>query len=757
MNEPLPGTASFRVYFVTHADGRLTGLLMQRWSFFLDLPPPAAYGEDEADVLTQLEAEMQERLVRETDTVERYAWKEEFHTRTATLEVPTATVVKKRAVVGDRVLPLKLTYAWCRAEDGAIRMSLPRFDWWLLLESLEGARRALDHAVTGALLGSEPARLYDFRHEGPEYVREWDPSLVRKPPNERVQADHTPTLDAVTDDLLRQEGSSTRRRKPVGDGAIDWPTVMGWQDERATRQPPCILLVGPPGVGKSTEVRRLARAALARRREDPDAPGLRATTADRLLAGMMYLGMWQERVYALVRELEAEGDTLYVDRLAPLLRRQSDGAAIADLLAPSAAAGRLTLVAECTPAELQQARRESAAFVDLFTQVHVEEPSRAALHRLLLAYASRGGREFHPHALRRVAQLLGAYRRDRAFPGKAFAFLDAMVSDDAVPRQVRPADVEKAFARQTGLPLELIGDEHVATVASVAERLREGVVGQDAACDWVARAIVPFKAGLNPPGRPLGVLLFVGPTGVGKTELAKQTARYLFGDSRRLVRVDMSEYARPGSAVRLLSTGRGVRSLATEVRRNPLSVVLLDEIEKAHASVFDLLLGVLGEGRLTDDSGNLVDFRMSLIILTSNLGVRSTAAVGFEARADAPEDFQRAARDHFRPELLGRVDRIVPFSSLGETMVRQIVDLELAKIGAREGFVRREITLRVSERAKDLLAALGTDPAYGARPLRRVLETRVVTPLAVRLADAPNLRGRVFRFGVDGEDADVVL
>ncbi len=186
-------------------------------------------------------------------------------------------------------------------------------------------------------------------------------------------------------------------------------------------------------------------------------------------------------------------------------------------------------------------------------------------------------------------------------------------------------------------------------------------------------------------------------------------------------------------------------------------MVLLDEIEKAHPSVFDLLLGVLGEGRLTDASGRLVDFRMSLIIMTSNLGVRSSAAVGFDARGDAPEDFRRAARGHFRPELLGRVDRIVPFASLGEPMVRQIVDLELAKIGAREGFLRRGISLHVSDRAKDHLATLGTDLAYGARPLRRVLESRVVTPLAVRLADAPNLRDHTFRFGVSGEDADMIL
>ena len=290
----------------------------------------------------------------------------------------------------------------------------------------------------------------------------------------------------------------------------------------------------------------------------------------------------------------------------------------------------------------------------------------------------------------------------------------------------------------------------------IQERLASAVIGQRQACRQAAQGIAPFKAGLNPPDRPLATLLFVGPTGVGKTELAKQVTRYLFGGADRLIRLDMSEYRVGGAAQRLLQVGPGIRSLAEQVRRQPLSVVLFDEVEKAHPEVFDLLLGLIGEGRLTDTNGRFVDFRMSLIIMTSNLGVRRNEAVGFAAQT-GNADFLKAVRDHFRPEFVGRIDQIVPFRHLEPEDVRRIVDLELAKIVQREGLARRGITVVVSDTAKSRLAQLGYDRRFGARPLRRTLESLVVTPIAIRLAAEPSLSATQIRVGGPGEPTEIQI
>jgi ATP-dependent Clp protease ATP-binding subunit ClpC len=280
------------------------------------------------------------------------------------------------------------------------------------------------------------------------------------------------------------------------------------------------------------------------------------------------------------------------------------------------------------------------------------------------------------------------------------------------------------------------------------------VIGQDHACATAARVLARFKAGLDDPERPTGTLLFVGPTGVGKTELAKELARTMFGDETRMIRLDMSEYMRPGAADRLLEVGAGKSSLAQRVRQEPLSLVLLDEIEKAHREVFDLLLAILGEGRLTDEEGRLVDFRMTLIVMTSNLGVSDTRAVGFGGEGDGSASLAKV-REHFRPELVNRIDHVVPFRRLDPGDVRRIVDLEIAKAQARTGLLRRGLTLAVSDAARQRLAELGYEPARGARPLTRVIEERIITPLAAKMAADTGLAGRVVR--VDAVDGEIVL
>jgi ATP-dependent Clp protease ATP-binding subunit ClpC len=217
----------------------------------------------------------------------------------------------------------------------------------------------------------------------------------------------------------------------------------------------------------------------------------------------------------------------------------------------------------------------------------------------------------------------------------------------------------------------------------------------------------------------------------------------------------MSELNARGEEPVRRAAGRGVRSLAESVRREPLSVVLFDEVEKAASDAFDVLLGILGEGRLTDALGRFVDFRMTLIVMTSNLGVRASGPVGFGGAATG-EDFLRAVRDHFRPEFVGRIDQLVPFSHLAPEDVRKIVDLQLALVEKREGFARRGIRIEVSADARTRLAELGYDRRFGARPLKRVIEAHVVTPIAVRLSADPKLANTTLHVGTTSA-ADVVV
>ncbi len=746
---------SLRVYFTTHHDGRLTGLLLPAWSSFFDAPAPSAYGASEAEVYALLETRVQQMLLDDSSALERFLWEEPLQAKTLSVEVHPQTMHKKRPVIGKALVPLRLTYVYGKLESGAYRVLVPRFGWSFVLEELSIAREVLQHALATALLGEQPKGLYDFRHEGEEYVQSWDPGGLQPARGKTSDEEPAPAV-------LEQIGEELTSRALGGKAPpliYDADALEPWRVYVLREPPRSILFVGGPGVGKTSQVLKMARWIAERRREDKGRqyPKIWRTSAERIVAGMVYLGMWQERCLKIIDALSYENHFLYVDRLTSILAPQPDGSSIGDLLLPAAMNEEISLIAECTEAELERCQRRFPEALRPFRILRLEEPPSSQVPELMRRYqeSRRSPMSIHPMGLRQLVGHLEMFQRDTLFPGKAFRFLDWLnqQAERGKSRTLYPRDASEAYARYTGLPLQLISDEIPAEQGTLAAQLAQGVIGQPRACELAAGVLARFKAGLNDPEKPVGTMLFVGPTGVGKTELSKQLARTLFGHEDRMIRLDMSEFMLPGSAQRLMEVGPGITSLAERVRQQPMSLVLFDEIEKAHPENFDLLLGIQGEGRLTDSLGRLVDFRMTVICMTSNLGVEQSEPAGFGAERGGG-DFLRAVRQAFRPELFNRIDHVIPFSRLSEEDVLRIVDLELEKAASRAGLLRRRLRLVVEPDARAWLARQGYDPKLGARPLKRLIEAKVMAPIAVRLSADAGLEGAMLPVVVAGSASE---
>ena len=302
-------------------------------------------------------------------------------------------------------------------------------------------------------------------------------------------------------------------------------------------------------------------------------------------------------------------------------------------------------------------------------------------------------------------------------------------------------------SRWTGIPVEKMLEGERAKLLKMEDQLRQRVVGQQEALEAVSKAVRRARAGLQDPNRPIGSFLFLGPTGVGKTELVKALASFLFDDERAMTRIDMSEYMEKHSVSRLIGAPPGYvgydegGALTEAIRRRPYQVILFDEVEKAHEDVFNILLQVLDDGRLTDGQGRTVDFRNTIIVLTSNLGSQAIAELPESSDIEAARPaVMRAVRERFRPEFLNRLDEIVLFRRLARSDMASIVDIQLA--GLRRLLEDRKITLTLDEAAREWLAEAGYDPAYGARPLKRVIQRALQDQLANLL-----LEGRIH----DGE------
>ncbi len=314
--------------------------------------------------------------------------------------------------------------------------------------------------------------------------------------------------------------------------------------------------------------------------------------------------------------------------------------------------------------------------------------------------------------------------------------------------EVDEEDVAGIVSKWTGIPVSKMLEGEVKKLVTMEERLRQRVIGQDPALERVANAIRRSRAGLSDPKRPIGSFIFLGPTGVGKTELARALAEFLFDDERAMLRIDMSEYMEKHSVARLIGAPPGYvgyeegGQLTEQVRRRPYAVVLFDEIEKAHPDVFNVLLQMMDDGRLTDGKGRVVDFKNTIIIMTSNIGSQLLQAEGIHSDAEfemAAQQVQTLLHSHFKPEFLNRVDDIIVFHPLGKEQLVKIIELRLEDV--RRLLADRKISLELTDAAKDLMFTQGYDPNFGARPLKRAIQKLIQDPLAMKILDGEVLHG----------------
>jgi ATP-dependent Clp protease ATP-binding subunit ClpB len=327
--------------------------------------------------------------------------------------------------------------------------------------------------------------------------------------------------------------------------------------------------------------------------------------------------------------------------------------------------------------------------------------------------------------------------------------------------EVDEEDIAEVVSKWTGIPVSRMLEGEVEKLVHMEERLRRRVVGQEDAIGAVSNAVRRARAGLQDPNRPIGSFIFMGPTGVGKTELARALAEFLFDDEQAMVRIDMSEYMEKHSVARLIGAPPGYVGyeeggfLTEAVRRRPYSIVLMDEIEKAHLEVFNILLQILDDGRLTDGHGRTVDFKNTVVIMTSNIGSQWIVDLGEKDYEEMRRRVMDAVRAHFKPEFLNRVDELVIFRGLGIEEIKSIVEIQMKKLQGR--LLERRIDLKLTEKAKEWIAKTGFDSAYGARPLKRLIQKEIQDRLALKLLEGKFKEGDSVTVDLDGKKGELIF
>ena len=557
----------------------------------------------------------------------------------------------------------------------------------------------------------------------------------------------TRTLDQYSRDLT--ELAATGHIDPVVSRGDEIRRTVQILARRSKNNP---VLVGEPGVGKTA-----VAEGLALRISRGDAPAelrqKRIVSLDipAMLAGTKYRGDFEERVKSVLRDVKRAGDViLFIDELHTIIGAGSAEGAIdaANILKPALGRGEVQIIGATTPEEYRRHIEKDAALERRFQPVTVAEPGREQTLQMLRSL--RPGLEKHHHvslsdeALNAAYELSVRYINDRFLPDKAIDLLDEAaaslhISAGRRDSTVGEADVARVVSLWTGIPVTALDRDEQRRLQELEGRLKERIIGQDEAVSAVARAIRRGRLGLREPGRPVGSFLFLGPTGVGKTELCRALAAAVYGDEQAMIRLDMSEYMEKHSVSRLIGSPPGYvgyedgGQLTEKVRRRPWSVVLFDEIEKAHEDVWGILLQIMDDGHLTDSAGRRVDFSNSLIVMTSNIGAkvisegRSPLGFGSGEQRDGEKDMRRLVTEElratFKPEFLNRVDETIIFRRLERKDLLQIARSQIRQV--QERFAGRGLELQVTEEAVAYLARQGFDEKYGARPLRRAVQHRL--------------------------------
>ncbi|MBR1490300.1 MAG: ATP-dependent Clp protease ATP-binding subunit [Bacteroidales bacterium] len=519
------------------------------------------------------------------------------------------------------------------------------------------------------------------------------------------------------------------------------------------------MLIGEPGVGKSAIVEGIA-LRIASGDISPVLAKKRIISLDiaSVVAGTKYRGDFEKRLKAIIKEAQTDPDLiLFIDEFHTIVGAGGASGSLdaANMLKPALARGELQCVGATTMDEFTKIVEKDGALDRRFQKI-VVEPTDPDETLEILRHLKSHYEEFHhitytDDALEAAVRLTDRYITDKSLPDKAIDALDEagsmvrlnLARKKGSPSVVTAEDIASVVSKMTGIPAGRVAESEGNRILKMSQRLKSRIIGQDSAIDTVVRAIQRGRAGLKDPHRPIGTFLFFGPTGVGKTQLARSLAEYLFDSEENMVRIDMSEYMEKFSVSRLIGAPPGYvgyeegGQLSERVRRKPYCVVLLDEIEKAHPDIFNLLLQVMDEGRLTDSNGRTVDFKNTIVIMTSNVGSREVEeygnGIGFATAGRKLEDDRKnvvakAVKKAFPPEFINRVDEQVYFNSLTREDIERIIDIELKDLKARALEAGYRITVTPS--AKRFVAEAGYDPAYGARPLKRAITRYIEDPVS---------------------------